>query len=147
MLFKRISRSSAEVVFVVCRNVSGSTVTAGYHVVWDVGASADGVRVSQADTADLNAYAGIADSDIADGDYGLIQVYGYRSSAFIYSSLGTSQAGTTYDVINGQWGVTPTAGDASSGVNKAFGFMCATVVSSTTSSQYGVTAAVFVRAL
>ena len=147
MLFKRISRSSAETIFVVAKNVSGSTVTAGYHVVWDVGTSADGVRVSQADTADLNAYAGIADSDIADGEYGLIQVYGYRSSAYIYTSLGTSAAGTTYNVINGEWGVTPTAASASSAVNKAFGFMCATVVSSTTSSQYHTTAAVFVRAL
>ena len=147
MLFKRISRGSAETVFVVCKNVSGSTVTAGYHVVWDVGASADGVRVTQADAADLNAYAGIADSDIANNAFGLIQVYGYRSSAFIFTSLGTSAPGVTYDVINSNWGVTPTAADASSATNKAFGFMCATVVSSTTSSQYDTTAAVFVRAL
>lgn len=146
MLFKRISRSSAETVFVVAKNVSGSTATAGYHVVWDVGASADGVRVTQADTADLNAYAGIADSDIADGEYGLLQVYGYRSSAYIYSSAGSSVAGTTYDVINGEWGVTPDTSGASSGTNKAFGFMCAAVTASS-SSQYHTTAAVFVRAL
>jgi hypothetical protein len=146
MLFKRISRASAETIFVVAKNVSGSTMTAGYHVVWDVGASADGVRVSQANTADLNAYAGIADSDIANGDYGLLQVYGYRASAYIYSSAGSSVAGTTYNVINAEWGVTPTAASASSAVAKAFGFMCAAVTASS-SSQFHTTAAVFVRAL
>lgn len=146
MLFKRISRASAETVFVVAKNVSGSTATAGYHVVWDVGASADGVRVTQASTADLNAYAGIADSDIANNAYGLLQVYGYRSSAYIYSSAGSSVAGTTYTVIDSDWGVTPSAASASSGVNKAFGFMAAAVTASS-SSQFHTTAAVFVRAL
>lgn len=146
MLFKRISRSTAETIFLVAKNVSGSTVTAGYHVVWDVGASADGVRVTQADTADLNAYAGIADSDIADDAYGLLQVYGYRSSAYIYSSAGSSVAGTTYNVINSDWGVTPDTSGASSASAKAFGFMCAAVTASA-SSQYHTTAAVFVRAL
>ena len=147
MLFKRISRASAETIFCVVKNVSGSTATAGYHVVWDVAANVDGVRVTQATTGDLNAYAGIADSDIADGDFGLIQVYGYRSSAYIYTSAGTSTAGTTYNVITGEWGVTPTAATASPANLKAFGFMCATVVSSATTSQYHTTAAVFVRAL
>ena len=132
MLFKRISRASAEVAYIVAKNVSGSTMTAGYHCVFDVGASADGVRVTQASTADLNAYAGIVDSDIADAGYGLIQVYGYRSSAYIYSSAGSSVAGTTYTVIDSDWGVTPSAASASSGVNKAFGFMAAAVTASRT---------------
>ena len=146
MLFKRISRASAETIFCVAKNVSGSTATAGYSVVWDTGASADGVRVTQASTADLNAYAGIADSDIANGDYGLLQVYGYRSSAYIFSSTGSSLAGSTFDVRDSEWGVMPSAAAASSGVNKGFGFMCAAVAASS-SSSYNTTAAVFVRAL
>lgn len=146
MLFKRISRATAEVAYIVAKNVSGSVATAGYHVVFDTGASADGVRVTQATTAALNAYAGIADSDIADGAYGLLQVYGYRASAYIYSSAGSSAAGTTYNVINAEWGVTPTAASASSAVAKAFGFMMAAVTASS-SSQFHTTAAVFVRAL
>jgi len=146
MLFKRISRASAEVAYIVAKNVSGSTMTAGYHCVFDIGASADGVRVTQASTADLNAYAGIVDSDIADSAYGLIQVYGYRSSAYIFSSTGSSVAGTTYDVRDSEWGVMPSAGAASSAVAKAFGFMCAAVAASS-SSSYNTTAAVFVRSL
>lgn len=41
MIFKRMSRTSGETVFIVCKNVSGSTATAGYAVVFDTGASAD----------------------------------------------------------------------------------------------------------
>jgi hypothetical protein len=143
MLFKRISRSSAETVFIVVKNVSGGTLTAGYSCVFDTGASVDGVRVTQATTAALQAYAGVADNDIANNDYGLIQVYGYRSSIRIYSSTGSSVAGDNLTVVNAQWGLTPAAGV---GTSKAFGFLCAAVAGSS-SSQYLTTAAAFIRAL
>ena len=64
MIFKRVGRTSAETIFVVIQNVSGSTATAGYALVFDVGASVDGVRVTQASSTDLQAFAGVADSDI-----------------------------------------------------------------------------------
>lgn len=143
MLFKRISRANAETVFVVGKNVSGSTATAGYSVVWDTGASSDGVRFTQATTAALQAYAGVADNDIANNDYGLLQVYGFRSSVRIYSSTGSSAAGDNLSVVNAQWGLTPAA---SVGTSKAFGFLCAAVTGSS-SSQYLTTAAAFIRAL
>lgn len=143
MLFKRVSRAQAETVFVVVKNVSGSTITAGYSCVFDVGASVDGVRVTQASAADLQAYAGIADSSIANNAYGLVQVYGYRSSAYIYSSTGSSVAGDNLTVVAAEWGLTPAA---TAGTSKAFGFLCAAVTASS-SSQFHTTAAVFVRAL
>lgn len=143
MLFKRISRENPEVAYIVVRNVSGSTATAGYGVVFDVGASVDGVRVTQASAADLQAFAGVADQDIADSAYGLVQVYGYRSSAQIYSSAGSSVAGDILTVVAGEWGLTPAA---TSGSAKAFGFLCE-AVSGSSSSQYNTTAKVFLRAL
>ena len=143
MLFKRISRTQAETAFVVVRNVSGSTMTAGYSAVFDVGASVDGVRVTQADTADLQAFAGVSDSDLADGSYGLVQVYGYRATTFIYSSTGSSAAGDNLTVTNGEWGLTPAA---STGTAKAFGFLCEAVAGSS-SSQYHLNAKAFIRAL
>jgi hypothetical protein len=143
MLFKRVSRSQAETVFIVVKNVSGSTLTAGYSCVFDVGASVDGVRVSQADTADLQAYAGVADSSIADSAYGLVQVYGYRASAYIYSSTGSSAAGDNLSVVNSDWGLTPAT---SVGTSKAFGFLCEAITASA-SSQFHTTAKVFIRAL
>jgi hypothetical protein len=66
MLFKRISRTDAEKIYIVVQNVSGSTVTAGYHVVFDVSTTGDGIRVTQASSFDLQAYAGCADADIVD---------------------------------------------------------------------------------
>ena len=143
MLFKRISRSNPEVVYIVAQNVSGSTATAGYSVVFDTGASVNGVRVTQATTAALQAYAGVADADIANNDYGLIQVYGYRSSAYIYSSTGSSASGDNLTVVNAEWGVTPAT---SGGTAKAFGFLCQAIAASS-SSQYHTTAKVFIRAL
>ena len=143
MLFKRISRAQPEVVYVVARNVSGGTLTAGYAAVWDTGASADGVRVTQSTTAALQAFAGVADTDIASNDYGLLQVYGYRSSIRIYSSTGSSAAGDNLSTVNAQWGLLPSA---SGGTAKAFGFLCAAVTASS-SSQYLTTAAAFIRAL
>lgn len=143
MLFKRVSRSSPETVFIVAKNVSGSTLTAGYSAVFDVSASVDGVRVTQASSTDLQAYAGVADSDIANNDFGLLQVYGYRSSALIWSSTGSSVAGDNLTVTAAKWGVTPAA---TSGASKSFGFLCE-AISASTSSAYQTTAKVFIRAL
>ena len=143
MLFKRISRASAETIFVVAKNVSCSTLTAGYSAVWDVSTSVDGVRVTQASSTDLQAYAGVADSDIANGAYGLLQVYGYRPSVYIYSSAGLNAAGSALSVIAAEWGLTPAAG---AGTAKNFGFLCS-AVSASSSSQYHTTAKAFIRAL
>ena len=143
MLFKRINRDVSETVFIVVKNVSGSTITAGYSCVFDVGASVDGVRVTQADAADLQAYAGIADADISDSSYGKIQIYGYRASAYIYSSTGSSAAGDILSPAANQWGLTPAA---TVGTAKSFAFLCE-AVSASSSSQYNTTAKVFVRAL
>jgi len=130
-------------MFIVVKNVSGSTMTAGYSCVFDVATNIDGVSVSQADTVDLGAFAGIVDADIANGSYGLCQVYGYRASAYIYSSTGSSAAGDLLATTNGEWGLTP---GSTSGTAKAFAFLMA-AISGSTSSQYHTTATVFVRAL
>jgi hypothetical protein len=143
MIFKKMSRNSPETAFIVVKNVSGSTITAGYSCVFDVGASVDGVRVSQADTVDLQAYAGVADSDIADSAFGLVQVYGYRATTYIYSSTGSSVAGDNLVVVNSDWGLTPAT---SGGTAKAFGFLCEAITAST-SSQYHLNAKAFLRAL
>ena len=143
MLFKRASRTSAETAFIVVQNVSGSTITAGYSAVFDVGASVNGVRVSQADSTDLQAYAGVIHADLANSAYGLCQVYGYRGSAYIYSSTGTSAAGDILGPAANSWGLTPAT---TSGTAKAFAFLCEEVAASG-SSRYNTTAKVFVRAL
>jgi hypothetical protein len=143
MLFKRINRDSAEKIYIVCKNVSGGVLTAGYTCVFDTGASCDGVRVTQATTAALGSVAGVADADIANNGYGLIQAWGYRSSAYIYTSTGSSVAGDVLGTTNAEWGLTPTA---STSTAPAFGFLCEAVAAST-SSRFHTTAKVFIRAL
>jgi len=144
MLFKRTSRDNPEVAYIVVKNVSGSTMTAGYSCVFDVETNVDGVSVSQADAADLQAFAGVVDADIANGAFGLAQVYGFRSSAYIYSSAGSSAAGDILTVVANEWGLTPAT---TSGSAKAFGFLAEAISASASSSQYHTTASVFVRAL
>jgi hypothetical protein len=142
MLFRRINRSSPEQVFIVVQNVSGGTLTAGYAACWELG-SADGVRVTQPATANLYAFAGVCDADIANNGYGLLQIYGYRASAYIYSSTGSSAAGDVLFPVNSEWGLTPAAGANSA---PAFGFLCEAVAGSS-SSRYHLTAKAFIRGI
>ncbi len=142
MLFKRLNRTDAETVFIIAQNVSGSTVTAGYSVVFDTGASVDGVRVTKASSTDLQAFAGVADADMASNAYGLVQVYGYRSSIYIYSSTGSSATGDNLSAV-ADWGMTPAT---AVGTSKAFGFLCEAITASA-SSQFHLTAKAFIRAL
>lgn len=148
MLFKRISRSSAETVFIVAKNVSGSTLTAGYSCVFDTGGSVDGVRVTQASTTDLSAYAGVADNDIANSAYGLLQVYGYRSAIYVKRSTGASTlaSGTSLLPVGNVWSLTDQA--TSPGTSKPFAFLCEAIADSTnTSSAWSANFKGFIRAL
>jgi len=143
MLFKRISRSDAETAFIVVKNVSGSTMTAGYHAFFDITTTADGVGVTQCLAAALNAYAGCIDATLANNGYGLAQVYGYRSAGFTYGS-GTTSSGDNLMPVSNSWALQATATAVTSGF-KAFGFMCETV-GSTAASTSG-NKRIFIRAL
>jgi len=83
MLFKRLNRTDAERVFVVMQaNASG--IAADDVVQLELAAaSVDGVKVIQPASANLLATVGVADAAIASGAYGLVQVYGYRSTSRI----------------------------------------------------------------
>lgn len=142
MLFKRISRTDAEKIYIVVKNVSGSTITAGYACVFDIGSSVDGVRVTQATTEDIGAFAGLADADIADDAYGLIQVYGYRASGRIWYSSTARTAGNPLGMKASTWCMDA---DNAADDEQHFGFLCAARAASPTSSQ--IMTKVFIRAL
>jgi hypothetical protein len=90
MLFQRVSRTDAEKVYTVVYNASGGAFTTGQVMVWDCGASADGIRVTTPATATLSSFAGLATSGIANGAYGLAQVYGYTASASVKPDVTTA---------------------------------------------------------
>ena len=82
MIFKRISRTDPERIFIVVSNgYSTASLTNGQAVSWDTG-DVNGVSVSKPGTAIKKAatFAGIVAETIAAGEYGLIQVYGYHSA-------------------------------------------------------------------
>ena len=91
MIFKRVNRTDPESVFIVMQaNETG--VSADDVVQLELtAASVDGVKVVQPNTAELNATVGIADAAIGNGAYGLVQIYGYRSTSRVLMT-GTSHA-------------------------------------------------------
>jgi len=91
MQFKRVNRDAPERVFIVMR--ANETGIAADDVVQLelTAASVDGILVVQPNTGELPAVIGVADAAIANGSYGLVQVYGYRSTSRI-GSTATSQA-------------------------------------------------------
>jgi len=142
MLFKRISRSDAETAFIVVKNVSGSSITAGYHVTFDVSTNVDGVRVTQCSTFDMGAYAGCIDATLANNGYGLCQVYGYRSAGYVCTS-GLTNSGEKLVPTEDVWSLE--AGGASDGTAAPFAFLCqkvASVASSTSANKK-----IFIRAI
>lgn len=87
MEFKQTNRTGSEAVFIVCRNITGATVSAGAPVEWDVVTSTDGNAVTQAKSGSrAGLFAGVNDASLADSAYGKIQVYGFRTSAYCSGS-------------------------------------------------------------
>lgn len=95
MIFKRISRADPERVFIVAKNGYASTLTNGQPVQWDMSA-ADGVTVDISGAAfkRMCAFAGIVAESIANGEYGLVQVYGYHGSVPVDCSTTGKNIGT-----------------------------------------------------
>ena len=92
MLFKRVNRTDPEQIFLVVFNNEGASLTANNTCQLELAsASVDGIKVRQPDTGNLFAFVGIVDAAIADQAYGLVQVYGYRSTVTCFQT-NTSQA-------------------------------------------------------
>lgn len=145
MIFQRINRSDAEQVFIVVQNVAGATISAGGVVVFDSGASVDGVRVTKPATATLSLLAGVAPKAIADSAYGIVQAYGYCQSAYVSNGTagGTDiAAGDILIPVNAQTYLARSA--ASDGKT---GFLCALEAFATATTPAAATKKVFIRAL
>lgn len=89
MQFQQINRSDAENVYRTVKNVEGATITTGLPVSL-VNTTTDGVNAVIANAAgDYPGFIGVAVADIANNDYGRIQIGGWVSSVLI-SNVGTS---------------------------------------------------------
>lgn len=142
MIFPRINREKAEVVFGVFKNVAGATIAIGYPAVWDISAP-DGNRVSKPATATLSLFVGIAVESITDTSYGKFQVYGYRSAASILNDTSVAiAAGDILIPVNAQWYLARSA--ASDGKT---GFAYAGEAFATAATPAAAAKKVFLRAL
>ena len=107
MEFQRINRTDPERVFVVVKNTySTASLSANQWVAWDVFTDNDGVAVTKPTVALQMCLAGVAVETVANGDYGLIQVWGYRSGARCSGGSGlntskVSSGGYLYMKTNG----------------------------------------------
>lgn len=100
MIIKRLNRTAPEQIFAVFQ-ASEAGIAANDAVVLDTSSSADGVRIKQAGPAlETNLAVGLADAAIANSAYGLVQIYGYRSTARIEISGATLTAGSPMGVKN-----------------------------------------------
>jgi hypothetical protein len=100
MIFNAFQRDDDDAVFTIVRNVSGATLNVGESCVWDVSASADGVRVSQAAATTLSLFRGIVVESIADSAYGKVQVHGFFTDASVINDTSvTHQAGTVLKAV------------------------------------------------
>ena len=139
MIFQRLNRTDPERVFAVMR--SNETCAVDDAVALETNSdSIDGVRVRQPDTGLLHTFVGIADAAITSGSYGLIQIYGYRSTSRVFQTNTSIDTGVV---------LTPVAGAAYvqsfASSNVPYGVLLETIVSSSVSNT--VSRKVFVRAM
>lgn len=86
MIFQRVNRSDPERVFIVMQ-ANAANIAKDDAVGLDMtAASVDGVKITQPATGTLHACVGVADNAIANGDYGLVQVWGYRSTSRVFQT-------------------------------------------------------------
>jgi hypothetical protein len=82
MLLQRVNRTDPERIFVVVKNsYSTAALAANQWVSWDNLTDEDGISVTKPNGELRYSVAGVAVEAIAAGDYGLIQVWGYRNGA------------------------------------------------------------------
>jgi len=142
MLIPHVVQTEADKVFVNILNTQATALSAGDSVVWN-GSSPDGVRTTQAVTATLNLFVGVADSAIAASGYGLAQAYGYNSAALTIQNKTTAfAAGTILKAVTGQDYL-----QFSAAVDGTTGFVYSAEAVVTDSTPAAATSSVFIRAL
>ena len=93
LIIKDVSRADTERVWVAIINSDGQTLTS-HHPVFKFGSGRNASSVSTNEGGrgayasglvedDVGGLIGLVDGDIADGDVGLVQTYGYHESALI----------------------------------------------------------------
>jgi hypothetical protein len=102
VIFKRLNRTEAERVFVVFQANAAGIAADDVVALELTAASVDGVKVIQPASGQLTAVVGVADAAISNGSYGLVQVYGYRSTSRVNTTGASLTAGQALVPVAGQ---------------------------------------------
>lgn len=92
MLFQQLNRTDGEKVFIICRNISAATQSAGAALYFDDVEVSDGNAVSGARTSHTWLFAGINNQSLDDDSYGLVQVYGVASAYCVLNASNSAAA-------------------------------------------------------
>ena len=148
MIFQRVNRTDPERVFVVMRNNEGAAMIKDQTCQLELAsASVDGVRVRDMDTGNLHAFIGIVDAAIADGAYGLVQVYGYRSTSVVLTTDTSIDTGVALVPVAGQDYLVSSATVLTSTANYTRSPIVAFLCESITTSTASVTRKIFIRSM
>lgn len=88
MIIQRVNREGAERIFLVMQANEAGIAADDVVALETTAASVDGVKVVQPATALQAAHGtvGVADAAIANAAFGLVQIYGYRSTSRIVTT-------------------------------------------------------------
>ena len=89
MLFQRLNKENPERIFQLMQANEANVAADDVVQLELTAASVDGVKIVQPNTGELNATVGIADAAIGNGNFGLVQIFGYRSTSRVLQT-GTS---------------------------------------------------------
>lgn len=139
MIFQRLNRTDPERVFVVMQ--ANEAISSDDCVILETNSdSIDGVKVRAPDTGLQHAFVGVADAAISSGSYGLIQVYGYRSTNRVFQTNTSQDTGVV---------LSPTAAavylSSFASSNIPYGVLLETIASSSVSAT--ISAKAFIRAM
>ena len=145
MIIQRVNRTNPEKVFIVVRNDDAAAFVKGGAINFKFDGTRDGLDAELADTiADNNLVAGIADSAIAVGSYGLVQCYGVRTDAVCLGTDSDNAVGDVLIVTHASKALMSAAAGAASAYLPAFA-LGATIDS--TGSAATTTSTIFIRCM
>jgi len=103
MLFQQLTRTDGEKVFIICRNISAATQSAGAALYFDDVEVSDGNAVSGCRTSHKWHFAGINAQALSDDSYGLVQVYGVASAYLVLAASASAAAsGEQFNAVTSQ---------------------------------------------
>lgn len=143
MLFTRTSPDVPERIFCVVQNNNGATMAKDATCQMDASTDADGIKARYVSDGQQYAFLGIVDQAIASTAFGLVQVYGYRSSSNVVRTDTNLSAGMPLTVVTNVQHLAQVGTAAAT----ALGSIWVVAVQSSTSGTGSSSPKVFIKAL